>query len=249
MVEDLVVTDYEKVDCKQALVIVGFPSIGLVSSIATNFIVRTLGLKRVAGISSPDFPPYAMVQEGFPMPPVRIYGGDRLCDENGENCEHLIVITAEFMPKMEMHHPMSRLILEWCNENEVDTIVTMEGIASNDVEAGSIWGVGSTKEMREKMEKYGIQPLEEGMVRGLSGIMLYEAASRGMNVLTLLGPARMDMPDARGAARLMEKVAKMLPELDLDPEPLIKEADELEKRMKSAMESTNISSDTSHLYR
>ncbi len=248
MVEELTVTEYSKMDCRKAMVLVGFPSLGLVSSIATNFIVRTLGLKRLAGISSPDFPPYAMVQDGFPMPPVRIYGGDRQCDEDGENCEHLIVITAEFLPKMEMHHPMTQLILEWCEENEVETIVTMEGIAGTDTEQSPVWGVGSNPAMREMMEKYGIQPMDEGMVRGLSGIMLYEAAARGINVLTLMGPARMDIPDARGAARLMEKVARMLPELDLDTEPLIKEAEELEKRMRSAMDTTGIASDNSHLY-
>ncbi len=249
MVEELTVTEYSKMDCKNAMVLVGFPSLGLVSSIATNFIVRTLGLKRLAGISSPDFPPYAMVQEGFPMPPVRIYGGDRQCDENGENCEHLIVITAEFLPKMEMHYPMTKLILEWCEENEVETIVTMEGIGSAEADPATVWGVGSNPQMKEMMKKYDVKPMDEGMVRGLSGIMLYEGAARGMNVLTLMGPARMDMPDARGAAKLMEKITLMLPELDLDTEPLLKEAEELEKRMKGAMETASIASDNSHLYR
>ncbi|HIJ00129.1 MAG: uncharacterized protein PWQ88_566 [Candidatus Methanomethylophilaceae archaeon] len=249
MVEELTITEYAEASCKKAMLIVGFPSVGLVSSIATNFIVRTLGLNRIAGISSPDFPPYAMIQEGFPMPPVRIYGRDRHCDEEGEKCEHLLVVSAEFIPKMEMHYPMAKLILDWCQEHDVNSIVTMEGIAGVDTESSPIWGVASTDEMRKKMEKYDIMPMDEGMVRGISGIMLYEAAARGMNVLTLLGPARMDIPDARGAARLMEKLTKMIPELDIDPTPLVKEAEELEKRMKEAMETASISNDTLNLYR
>lgn len=253
MVEALYIHEYEKMKFKNALAIVGFPSLGLVSSIATNFIVRTMDLKRIAGISSPDFPPYSLVQNGFPMPPVRIYAGDRVCDDDGEDCEHLIVITAEFMPKMEMHHPMAKLILDWCQENDIKTILTMEGIAVPDVDKTPIFGIGSTDAMREKIRKYDIEPLNEGMVRGLSGIILYEAAAAGIDVITLLGPARADIPDARGAAMLLEPIKRMLPELKLDIEPLLKEAEEIESKMREAVQgisppSNTAPADNSYLY-
>ena len=45
------------------------------------------------------------------------------------------------------------------------------------------------------------------------------------------------MLDARGAARLLEMVGKMLPEIKLDPAPLFKEAELIETEMKGAMES------------
>ena len=254
MVESIYVHEYEKMKFKNALAIVGFPSLGLVSSIATNFIVRTMNLKRIAGITSPDFPPYALVQGGFPMPPVRIYAGDRICDDNGEDCEHLVVITAEFMPKMEMHYPMAKLILKWCKDNDIKTILTMEGIAVPDIDSTPIYGVGSTEDMREKMSKYEIKHLDEGMVRGLSGIILYEGAASGVDVITLLGPARADIPDARGAAKLLQPITRMLPELELDIEPLLKEAEEIESKMKEVAQgvtpptSPNDLQDNSYLY-
>jgi len=253
MVEDLHIHEYEKMKFKNALAIVGFPSLGLVSSIAANFIVRTMDLKRIAGISSPDFPPYALLQNGFPMPPVRIYAGDRVCDDDGEDCEHLIVITAEFMPKLEMHYPMAQLILNWCRENDVKTILTLEGLGVPDVDAVPIFGVGSTDAMREKVVSYEIDPLTEGMVRGLSGVLLYEAAANDMDVITLLGPARADIPDARGAARLLAPVQRMLPELELDIDPLLKEAEEIEAKMRDALHGVPTSppsdpSDHSYLY-
>ena len=60
---------------------------------------------------------------------------------------------------------------------------------------------------------------------------MFEGANRGIDVITLLGSAKPDMPDPRGAAKLMEPLGKMLPELKIDTEPLYQEADELEKRM------------------
>ena len=58
----------------------------------------------------------------------------------------------------------------------------------------------------------------------------------GRDVICLLGPARSEYPDARGAARLLEYVTNMIPELKLDPDPLFKEAEQMEKEMKATME-------------
>jgi predicted ATP-grasp superfamily ATP-dependent carboligase len=55
-------------------------------------------------------------------------------------------------------------------------------------------------------------------------------------VMCLLGPAKANFPDARGAARLLEIVGKMLPELKLDPEPLYREAEQIEQQMKNSIE-------------
>ena len=83
--KDLVIHTYDDMRSEDAVAIVGFPSLGLVSSIATSFLAKELKLDLIAAVSSPSFPPYAIVQGGVPMCPVRIYGGCRKKDENCEN--------------------------------------------------------------------------------------------------------------------------------------------------------------------
>jgi len=226
---------YKDVRWNDTIAIIGFPSIGLASSIAANFLARTLELEIIGGISSHEFPPYAVVQNGIPMPPVRIYAGDRKCEEveGGMNCDGLIVVTSEFMPKIEQHHQLAVTFLDWFKENNVGTVICLEGIPQFDPDDSRILGVGSTDAAKGIMERYSIERLDDSLVRGTSGVMLYEGAMRNMDVLTILAPARADMPDPRGAARLMEPLARMLPELKIDPEPLYKEAEETEKRMGS----------------
>ena len=107
---DLTLHTYCDMCSNDAVAIVGFPSLGLVSSIATGFLAKELKLDLIAAISSPSFPPYAIVQGGIPMPPVRIYGGCRKkdCDcEGGIGCEDLFVITSEFVPKPEQTDEMA----------------------------------------------------------------------------------------------------------------------------------------------
>jgi uncharacterized protein len=219
------------------MVVVGFPSVGLVSSIAANFIVKQMKLERIAAILSDEFPPYALVHEGNVIPPMRIHAGSRVCDEAGEKCEHLVVINSEFMPAPNLIRPLADLILEWCKGNNVNTILCLEGINVGDSpEQREIRAVATGERCKRMLSTYGLKEFSEGMVSGVSGVILYEGERLEQDVICLLGPARLDYPDARGAARLLEQLAKMLPELKLDPEPLFKEAEGIEREMRSNME-------------
>jgi uncharacterized protein len=118
-------------------------------------------------------------------------------------------------------------------------------------EQREILAVATGERCKSMLSTYGLKEFNEGMVSGVSGVLLYEADRLNQDVICLLGPARSDYPDARGAARLLEQVAKMLPELKLDPDPLFKEAETIEKDMKSnlqAMRQSPKRADESLLY-
>ena len=233
---DLVLHTYGEMRSNDAVAIIGFPSLGLVSSIATGFLAKELKLDLIAAVSSASFPPYAIVQGGVPMPPVRIYGGCRKKDEccvNGIECEDLFVITSEFVPKPDQTDEMAALIVDWCLHNNVHTIITLDGIPLFGPDMYSIIGVGSTEHARNMMKDYEIESIEDGMVRGISGMILLKASEIDLDVITLLGSAKQDMPDPKGAAKLMEPLTRLLPELKIDTEPLYKEAEEIEKKIRS----------------
>ncbi|OPX62127.1 MAG: PAC2 family protein [Methanomassiliicoccales archaeon PtaB.Bin134] len=234
---DIFIHEYGEVDLKDAMVVIGFPSVGLVSSIASNYIVRSMKLERKAAIISKRFPPYTIIHEGIPSPPVRIYSGHRGCEDKGEQCEKLAVITCEFMPQPELIKELSNDILGWCKKKGISTIMTLEGINLGAEGEGKVFGVGTTQRTRAMLETYGVKELKEGMVTGISGLLLSEGERYQMDVICLLGSARTDLPDARGAANLLEVVGDMLPEIKLDPEPLVKEAEQIETEMQKAMES------------
>lgn len=252
MPQDMFIHEYKKVKLDRAMVVVGFPSVGLVSSIASNFIVKQMKLQKIAAILSNDFPPYSIVHDGEIVPPMRIYAGSRMCDDQGEKCEQLIVITSEFMPAPSLLRPLIDLILDWCKKNDINTVLSLEGMNVGDnPEQREILAVATGERCKSMLSTYGLKEFNEGMVSGVSGVLLYEADRLNQDVICLLGPARSDYPDARGAARLLEQVAKMLPELKLDPDPLFKEAETIEKDMKSnlqAMRQSPKRADESLLY-
>jgi len=234
---EIFIHEYGEVDLQDAMVVIGFPSVGLVSSIASNFIVRSMKLERRAAIISKRFPPYTIIHEGIPSPPVRIYSGHRDCENKGEKCEKLAVITCEFMPQPELIKELSNDILGWCKKKGIATILTLEGINIGEEGEPKVFGVGTTPRTRKMLETYGVKELREGMVTGISGLLLSEGERYQMDVICLLGSARIDLPDARGAANLLDVVGDMLPEIKLDPDPLIKEAEQIESDMQKAIES------------
>lgn len=244
MVSELKIHEYHDNIFESGMMIIGFPSVGLVSSIATNYVVRTSGLNRIAGILSSDFPPYTLINSGVPSPPVRIYAGDRKCTST-ELCKQIVAVVAEFMPKPETVKPLAEALLDYCAEKGIRTVVTLEGVARPGNTDAPPMGVGSTPAARDMLARYGVEEMKEGIISGISGVLLYEGERRDLDVMCLLGTARSEFPDARGSARLLEVVAKMLPELKIDPDPLYREAEEMEKQLKKAQDSVNPQAKTS----
>lgn len=229
------------------IAIVGFPGVGLVGSILTSFVIRELKMEVIAGITSPDFPPYALIQDGNPYPPIRIYGCKR--EKSSEHCGDLVIVTSEITLKPEQYYDVCTTLMGVFKELGIVSVVALEGIPQFD-ETGTMLACGTSKVSREKIESLGLVKLDEGLVRGLAGVMLYEGFYSNMDVLAILCPANPALPDPRSAAKILEPLSKMVPELKIDAEPLYKEAEELENKIKEQQEYANKieSSENQNLY-
>ncbi|MFQ5909649.1 MAG: proteasome assembly chaperone family protein [Thermoplasmata archaeon] len=235
--------EYRKWDYSNSLVLTSFPTIGLVSTISGSFLVRALKMKLVGAIVSSRLPPVALIHEGQASPAFRIYSTPQKCGPDSQ-CDQLTIVLSEFMPRSEAIEPLAIKVLDWANEKEVGLLVSLEGVNSPVPLVGDpkVFGVGSTVRTRKLIKEYELEPLEEGMVSGFPGVLLYQAAMRNEDVLTLLAETRPDYPDARAAARMIEILGKMVPNLNIDPAPLLKEAELIEKQILESIENAKPSS-------
>jgi len=215
------------------IAIVGFPGIGLVGSILTSFVIRELKMEAVAAIASPDFPPYTLIQNGNPYPPIRVYGCER--KDASEDCGDLIIVTSEITLKPENYYTLNDALTKLFKEMGVVSVIALEGITQFG-EDMSIFACGSSEASRKRIEELGLKKLDDGLVRGLTGVMLYEAFCSGDDVTAMLCPANPALPDPRSAARIIEPLSKLVPELKIDAEPLYKEAEEIENKIKQHQE-------------
>jgi uncharacterized protein len=235
--DDIELIEYKDIDLSNSLLVMAFPTVGLISSIAGHFIIDSLKLDEIGTIVSREFMPATVIHKSKPSPPVRIYAGKKKCGIDG-SCEQIAVIISEFMPPYNIIKPLADKILEWAKNKGVKSIVSLEGThAVGDRKKNmKVYGVGSNNMMKNILKKYKIEETKEGMITGVNGVLLYQGALMKRDVMCLLSEAHTTFPDSRAAGNLLKKIDVMLPEIKIDPGPLYKEAEEIEKKIRQFME-------------
>jgi len=215
---------------KNPIAIVGFPTVGLVGSILCSYISREKKMDVIAGITSRDLPPYSLIQNGIPYPPIRIFG----YSSETEDCNDILVVTSEISPKPEVCYDLAISVLDILRELNVTRTISIEGAPATE-ENAPIAICGTVKETIDEIAELGLQKLDEGLVRGITGVMLYEGKNLDMDITAMVCPANPNMPDPRSSARILEPLGKIIPDLCLESGPLFKEAEEMERKIKDEM--------------
>ncbi len=223
--EEITMYPYKEMNLKGATVINGFPSAGLVSAIAANYLIGALNLDQIAVLDSTDFPPVSMIYDTKPKFPARIYA-----DEKAK----VAVFLSEFTPFPTLVRPLAKVIFDFVEKNRCSRIVAPEVMPAGE-ETLEVFGVGSTDSARAAMQKAGIKLISHGIITGISGVLLNEGRRRNFDVITLIAQARPEMLDARAAAMLMETISRII-KISIDIEPLYREAERIESRIRRLRE-------------
>jgi uncharacterized protein len=239
--------EVKRVDVEGAIVIDGFPSVGLVSSIVANYLIDTVEMEQIGIVESPSFPTVSLVRDGNPQHPVRIYAGRPRTDRAGRVADKLVAFVSEFHPPPNLIYPLSTAILDWTIEQRCGLLVSPEGLVverpapppgrsegrsrSPKLADVKIYGVASTRKARELYIEPNMSLFTEGVITGIAGVLLNEGRRRGFDVLTFLAEAQPDYPDARAAAKVIEAINSILLRTPLDPVPLYHEAERIERQL------------------
>lgn len=222
-------------DVSGAKLVDGFPSVGLVSTIAANYLIDSLKLKQIGVMDNVNFPTLSVVHNGEPLSPVRIYGGEKTTD-GAKQREKLVVFVSEFQPSPQLIRPIAESILAWAKEKNCDYVISPEGLvlegeAAED-ERVEVYGVGSTPRTNTLLKDRGIPTFKEGIITGVSGVLLNVGKRERYDVVSILAEAHPNYPDARSAAVVIEVIAKLL-NLSFNVQPLIREAEGFEQQIKA----------------
>ncbi len=239
MVEGIQIYELRRMDLRGATVIDGFPSVGLVSSIVANYLINALQMVQIGIMDSSYFPTVALVRDGRPMNPVRIYAGAKPATGDADQ---LVVFISEFQPPPNLIKGIASTVIDWAQDQRCTQLVCPEGLIidreSEDSQNVEVYGIGSTDRTNDLLKKNGVAMFEEGVITGVAGVLLNEGRKRDFDVITLLSEAHPDYPDARAAARVIETIDKLLLHTELDAKPLYEEAERIEMQIKSIQQQT-----------
>ncbi len=226
--DDVQIIDFEDVDLKNANVIAGFPSIGLVSTIVANYLIDALGLKQIGALNSPHFPTLSVVHTGEPLSPVRIYAGTLA------NGQKLVVFVSEFKPKPNLINPLSDAIMSWVKSKGCKLLISPEGMVvegkSGEDNVVDAYAIGSTEKARLMLQSNNIPQFKNGIIAGVSGVLLNKGKHENLDVISILSEAHPNYPDARAAASAINVIATVIG-VDINVGPLYDEAERIEKQL------------------
>jgi uncharacterized protein len=226
---DVEIVDFEDMDLQNATVIAGFPSIGLVSTIAANYLIDALNLKQIGALNSSHFPALSVVHTGEPLSPVRIYAG---VQSNGEK---IVIFVSEFKPKHYLINSISDAIMKWVTEKKCKTLISPEGMVvegknTNNEESTGAYAIGSTSDVRNTLAMKNITQFKNGIIAGVSGVLLNKGKQSDFGVISILTEAHPNYPDAKAAAAAINVIA-LITDLEINVAPLYEESERIEKQL------------------
>ena len=94
MSNPITIHDLSDEKLKGAVLIDGFPGVGLVGTIVANFLINSLKLEQIGIIDSQKFPPISVVKDGMPHNPMRLYSGEQICNDG--SCNQVVVCAVSY---------------------------------------------------------------------------------------------------------------------------------------------------------
>ena len=227
--DDVHIVNFEEVDLKGATVIAGFPSIGLVSTIAANYLIDALDLTQIGCVTSSQFPALSVVHTGEPLSPVRIYAGSQ------NSHKKIVIFVSEFKPKPNLINAISETITSWANEKGCKLMISPEGMvvegkSSDGEEEVEAYAIGSTESARGMLVEKKIPQFKNGIIAGVSGVLLNIGKQQGFEVISILAEAHPNYPDAKAAAAAINVMARLM-SVEINVTPLYEESERIEKQL------------------
>ncbi|MBN2122349.1 proteasome assembly chaperone family protein [Candidatus Micrarchaeota archaeon] len=209
---------------KGATMLVGFPTSGLVGSIAASYLANRLEMEMVGYFRSEKMPPVTAIHDYKPMPPLRVYKSDRY---------NLVVVLSEIVTPISLSSEMASEISKIAEKIKSPLLITLGGISLHQDEE-SVYGISTSEELVASLEKRGqIKRVKEGATTGVAGLLLTPGIAK-TPVLSLLAETLEEQPDPKAAANVLKIVAKIL-KIKLDTGELEEEAKILSQATREAV--------------
>ena len=208
---------------KKVTIIQGFPGFGMVGSISTEFLIKHLDTEKIGVVKITDVQPIIAVHEGEIVPPIGIYYNKKFN-----------IVVLNFLTKGNDHEwDLAKLVNDLAKKFEAKEIITIKGVTSQIVlKQQDIFAFTNDKKHREKLKNRGFKLLEEGIIMGVSAALLLEKSP--CTLTAFFSMTASTMPDSNAGAEIIKSLDKYLG-LDVDYNPLYKQAKEFEEKIKNIL--------------
>lgn len=203
---------------KSPIIIQGFPSIGLVSTIVTKFLTDHLDVEEIGHIESRYIVPLTAIHKTKVINPITIFYNKKY---------NLVIIQA--ITEVAGHEwELADTIFQIAKQLTAKEILVVEGIPGQQEKIKTFYC--SSSKIKIKAD-----PLNEGIIMGMTAAMLLKSNNSKIPVTCLFSETHSQLPDSEAAANIMEILGDYT-KIKVDYKPLLEAAKKFESNLKLFME-------------
>lgn len=205
---------------QKPIIIQAFPGVGMVGTIAAEFLIDHLKAKQIGRVYSEDIPPIVAVHHGKIIEPFSIFY---------DSSNKIVILSAlETIPGMEWE--LGKAVLKLCTMLKAKELISIEGVESPSTEEPRSFYLTKDAKSKKKLEAIGLKELDEGVIMGVAASLLLKSPKSTY----IFSETRSELPDSRAAAKIVESLDKYLG-LKVDYKPLLEKAETFEKKLKELL--------------
>lgn len=222
---------YKKID-KDATIIEGFPGIGLIGTITTEFLIEHLNAEFIGHFEYDDFPATAAIHKGKLIHPMGIFYDKK----------NNLVILHTILSSNGLEWKIADAIFDFYNQIKAKQIISVEGVSSaNILKTVNMYCFSTNKKYFDQLKKLNLTPLMESIIVGVTSALLLKS-TKNHNLTCIFAQTNTNLPDSKSSAKIIEILDKFIG-LDVDYKPLLKQAKEFEGKLKTLLANANTKSD------
>ncbi|MEM3622244.1 MAG: proteasome assembly chaperone family protein [Candidatus Bathyarchaeia archaeon] len=213
-----------------AVMLFGFPDVGLVGVIAASHLISELeDIEEVAYMDSKLLPPLIVLHEGLPHSPIRIFGN-----------RNILLAVSETAIPADVIYPIMDALIDWGKSKNVKMMISLSGIPiqeRQDLKELKVFAAASSPEMLKMLQEKEIEILQEGYMVGPQAIMLQRCATMDLPAITLLAQCFLNYPDPEAAAEVLKGLTNITG-IKVDVSKLLEKGEEIRLRARDVMRRT-----------
>ncbi len=219
---------------KGCTIVEGFPGLGLIGSITTEFLINHLKTEKIGTFWFEDMPAAIAIHKGKLVPPIELH----------YNKTHNLVILHALTAPTGSEWKISDLVMRLARELKAKEILSLEGVGNQKLLEE---GKGKIVQSKAKPKTYFFtnedsnipklkeiaKPLKESIIMGVTGALLIK--EKDIPTSALFIETSSSLPDSKASAEMIKSLNKYLG-MKVNPKPLLKTAEEFEAKFKQILD-------------
>ncbi|MFQ5475854.1 MAG: proteasome assembly chaperone family protein [Nitrosopumilus sp.] len=215
-------TDDEK------LLIVAFPSAGLVGAFAISYLVTQLQMKDIGELEFTKISPSYIIKNGEIYGPIRIYKKDNI---------YAILSNIPLNPTST--YDLITKSIEFANDNNIKKIIVPRGLEMdpNDKTAPISYGLAANEISKSLLDEYHLPLIPNGAVLGADASVISALKNSEISSIVLYTTCRMMLPDDDAIIKSIKTLTDII-KVKVDTEKFEEQLEKINKENEKLIEQT-----------